>query len=274
MSGFIYLINSREFNNIKEPTYKIGRSNDIHRRYKEYPKDSILLYSCVVNNEIKLEKLIIKQFKIDFIQKKEYGNEYFKGDHTKMIKIINNIINEHDDEVAKQPDMNVIESFNKMKILNKQLIALLNKKDILMEVYFPLPSYDFALSDQTNKPEEFETISVDPRHRSSLNELNDSITGVLVQIIDLMSDTQDTVKKVEPNITYKCEFGNICTLCKTNCKNKIYCSHICYICPELRNEKKKLAIKYAKESYNNKHPKTFEDAGEYAKYHYNFAKSL
>ncbi len=87
MKGYIYLIQVREFNKLNENTYKVGRTEDFNRQFSEYPKDSILLYSCIVNNALKLENLILPQFKISFIYKPCYGHEYFQGDYTNMLII-------------------------------------------------------------------------------------------------------------------------------------------------------------------------------------------
>jgi hypothetical protein len=96
MYGYIYLIQTREFYNSKEQTYKIGRSKDVLIRHKQYLKGSILLFCRAVNDAIKLESIICEQFKINFIHKREYGTEYFNGNCNEMINIINNLIDKYD----------------------------------------------------------------------------------------------------------------------------------------------------------------------------------
>ena len=157
MNGYIYIIQLREFVNIHEQTYKIGRSKDVHQRYQGYPKDSIHIYSRVVNDEVKLEQLIKDRFKIDFIQKRIYGVEYFKGDHNKMINIMNEIIIKYD-KVVIQPENNIIESYNQLTILSNKLIDLIIEKDEITKssqqtcrLYSKLVTIDDAIADVSAK---------------------------------------------------------------------------------------------------------------------------
>ena len=149
------MIQLREFVNIHEQTYKIGRSKDVHQRYQGYPKDSIHIYSRVVNDEVKLEQLIKEQFKIDFIQKRIYGIEYFKGDHNKMIDVMNEIIVKHDNVVI-QPENNIIESYNQLNILSNKLIDLIIEKDQILsrqpsQSYSKLITIDDVIADVSAK---------------------------------------------------------------------------------------------------------------------------
>jgi hypothetical protein len=84
----IYLIKEREFIKCNEDIYKIGKSNILNNRIKQYPKGSSLhlIIFCEKCEDIEKEliKLLTKKFKI----RTEYGAEYFEG---KIDKIINEI---------------------------------------------------------------------------------------------------------------------------------------------------------------------------------------
>lgn len=90
---YIYLLQEREFIKTKEDIYKIGKtkqSND--KRFKQYPKDSILLYQIICDNCDFIEKNLIKEFKNKFTHCKTIGNEYFKGNYKNMIDTIHTYI--------------------------------------------------------------------------------------------------------------------------------------------------------------------------------------
>jgi hypothetical protein len=72
--------------------FKIGRTQDIHSRYKSYPKNSILLFYSSCSNAIKIEKKVIDQFVKKYKQRVDIGTEYFEGDYVKMITDIQTII--------------------------------------------------------------------------------------------------------------------------------------------------------------------------------------
>jgi len=84
----IYLIHVREFAKSKEPIYKLGRSNNLENRVRNYPNGSIVLFTMKCKESIKCEKYLIKLFKEKFIQAKYYGSEYFKGNEDEMINEI------------------------------------------------------------------------------------------------------------------------------------------------------------------------------------------
>ena len=85
---YIYLIHTRASLNINEPVYKIGKTNDFSKRISGYDKGSKPILILHVNNCDIFEKLIIETFKIHFIKRTDYGNEYFEGNVSDMIGII------------------------------------------------------------------------------------------------------------------------------------------------------------------------------------------
>ncbi len=85
-------MHTREFIKSHEPIYKIGRSNILDNRVKQYPNGSNILLMIKCKNSILCENNLIKLFKEKFIQKKYYGTEYFEGNCYDMIKEICNYI--------------------------------------------------------------------------------------------------------------------------------------------------------------------------------------
>jgi hypothetical protein len=98
---YIYLLRTREFKNINVPVYKIGKSKskNCKERIQDYAAGyELCLIRCCKNCD-NCENQIKKLFNEKYIL--ETGFEYFKGDFRKMIKDINNII---DDEIADSPN--------------------------------------------------------------------------------------------------------------------------------------------------------------------------
>jgi hypothetical protein len=88
--NYIYLIREREFLRLGEETYKIGKTlkENPNDRIKNYPKGSELILVLKVLDCNICETRLINRFKKEFIQKKEYGKEYFEGSTDEMIEII------------------------------------------------------------------------------------------------------------------------------------------------------------------------------------------
>ena len=92
----IYLLHTRELYNLYEYIYKLGRSKDLDNRVKQYPKGSKIIFMIKCNNSIFCEKKLIEIFKKKFIQKLDYGTEYFEGNYLIMIKEICNFIENYE----------------------------------------------------------------------------------------------------------------------------------------------------------------------------------
>jgi hypothetical protein len=88
-TNYIYLIIEREFRKTRENIFKVGmtkQKND--KRFKQYPKDSKLLFQMICKDCKNIEKQIIKLFKEKFKHRNDIGNEYFEGDYKIMIDTI------------------------------------------------------------------------------------------------------------------------------------------------------------------------------------------
>jgi hypothetical protein len=116
---YIYLLQEREFIRTNEPIYKIGKTKqECLKRICNYPNGTKLLIQILCNDCDKYEKELINKFKELFIHKREIGNEYFKGDHYKMIETIYNLIWEFDIKNRNKNEIK-IENINDNKIENK-----------------------------------------------------------------------------------------------------------------------------------------------------------
>jgi len=86
---YIYLLQLREFIKTGEQVYKIGRTTrKPEERFQEYPKNSRVLTFVNVVICTKAERELLKIFNKKFIQRKEYGKEYFEGDVVQMVREI------------------------------------------------------------------------------------------------------------------------------------------------------------------------------------------
>jgi hypothetical protein len=111
MREWIYLLQLREHVNINANIYKIGRTTQNQfKRFRQYPKGSIILLHRICNDCKIMEKEIIQKFKQLF--KHEYqhcGNEYFSGSSKEMIKLINSILDYEDIDDVISDEMNDVQ---------------------------------------------------------------------------------------------------------------------------------------------------------------------
>ncbi len=86
---YIYIIHERTFVKTNANIYKIGKTKNIKNRLSGYSKGSKLLFIIPCINSTIMEKIILNYLKenSEYIQAKEYGNEYF-------ICELNNLIND------------------------------------------------------------------------------------------------------------------------------------------------------------------------------------
>jgi hypothetical protein len=92
-SGYIYLLQEREFSRLNEPTYKLGATTQtLAGRLGQYPKGSIIIVAFNVNDCFKIEERLKIIFEHKFHQCTEYGKEYFRGDLDEMKYIISDVI--------------------------------------------------------------------------------------------------------------------------------------------------------------------------------------
>lgn len=92
--GYLYIIIEREFIRMNENIYKIGCTNDIIRRYKQYPKDSKIIYTIIHKKYKEIEKKWLLKLNDNkkLIKRKDIGQEYYEGDYNLIIKELSKII--------------------------------------------------------------------------------------------------------------------------------------------------------------------------------------
>jgi hypothetical protein len=81
----LYLVKEREFVRFNEDIYKLGKSQNVLDRIKNYPKDSMLHLLIFCKDSDILEKELIKILTKKFKLASKYGAEYFEGKLDKMI---------------------------------------------------------------------------------------------------------------------------------------------------------------------------------------------
>ena len=132
---YIYVIREREFIRFNEPTYKIGRTSQLpDERFSGYPKGSEIVHYTMVEDSQAAEKQLISIFKKTFEHKKEYGNEYFKGDINEMLRIIySTIYNSKEntkvkdmEEQIKTLELKLKETENNLNTLKANILALVS----------------------------------------------------------------------------------------------------------------------------------------------------
>lgn len=95
--GYIYLIQLASFVNEGINIYKVGMTEqyNLNNRLRSYDRGYLNVYSLNVDDPIKLEKDILKIFNDKFIRYNDgdykQTKEYFKGDKSSMIKVINDV---------------------------------------------------------------------------------------------------------------------------------------------------------------------------------------
>lgn len=94
ITGYLYIIKTRESIRMNENIYKIGCTEDITRRYRQYPKGSKLIYTIIHNDYKNIEKKWIKTLNDNknLIKRKDMGNEYYEGDYILIINELTRIL--------------------------------------------------------------------------------------------------------------------------------------------------------------------------------------
>lgn len=126
-TNYIYLLQEREFIKTKENIFKVGMTKkENHTRFKQYPLGSILLFQMVCNDCKSIEMVLIQKFKKTFIQIKDIGREYFKGDHLSMIDIIYSTIT--DENTSKSEEV-TIEEIDENNMDYKDYVQFVKNKE-------------------------------------------------------------------------------------------------------------------------------------------------
>lgn len=103
MSGSIYILREREFMALGQFTYKVGRTGDICKRIRGYPKGSNVLFNIKVFDMKETEKNVLDVFKETFVQCRDIGLEYFQGNIYSMIETIVRVVRTNEEPQQQQP---------------------------------------------------------------------------------------------------------------------------------------------------------------------------
>jgi hypothetical protein len=98
-SGYVYIFYSRASKNIDENVYKIGKTAEYISRTAHYMKGGNMLLVLNVKNRHNAEIKIKRNFKIEFIPRRDYGIEYFEGDLFEMVILMKEILSEDLNEI-------------------------------------------------------------------------------------------------------------------------------------------------------------------------------
>lgn len=90
--GSIYIIYTRACKNGDEGVYKIGKTGDYIKRLSQYTKGGEMVFVANVINRHKSENLIKAGFSKEFVQRRDYGIEYFEGDIFEMVLLLKDIL--------------------------------------------------------------------------------------------------------------------------------------------------------------------------------------
>ena len=83
----VYLLIEREFLTLKKNVFKIGRSENVINRAKQYPNGSRLLITLPCVDGIASEKHLKYVFKKNFVHRTDIGSEYFEGTPDVVIQL-------------------------------------------------------------------------------------------------------------------------------------------------------------------------------------------
>jgi hypothetical protein len=99
-SGYVYIFYTRASKNGDESVYKIGKTAEYIRRAGQYTKGGDMKLVLNVKNRHDAENKIKKYFKIEFIQRRDYGTEFFEGDLFEMALLMKDILSEEMNEIV------------------------------------------------------------------------------------------------------------------------------------------------------------------------------
>lgn len=137
--SYIYLLQIREFINLKLPIFKVGKTtkSDLSR-INSYPKQSELIFYIKCKDCHNCEKIILEIFNNKFKLVKSVGNEYFLGDEKLMISYIIEILKTYDNlkdyKINLDKNNNINDNLLK-KYINSSNIELLKKYNLIDDNY-------------------------------------------------------------------------------------------------------------------------------------------
>lgn len=87
-AGELYILQTRHCIQMRIPVYKVGRASDAGRRLQQYPKGSRLIVRLPVSHMLASERIMLAICNNNFVQRKDFGTEYFQGDICLIVGIL------------------------------------------------------------------------------------------------------------------------------------------------------------------------------------------
>lgn len=116
---YVYIVHEREFINSGKQIYKIGKTKQRNRnRFRQYPKQSILLFQICCNDCDQIEKEIINAFKDKYKHRRDIGKEYFQGGFLAMRDTMYSILKKEKGDPAMR--QRALTDTEKMRLERKQ----------------------------------------------------------------------------------------------------------------------------------------------------------
>lgn len=135
MTQYIYLLQTREFVNSKEPIYKIGKTTKLNfTRFNQYPQGSVLLFQSSCFDCNKLEREIIQLFKSKYKVRRSIGRESFEGNSHEMIKDFCDFIKNEKNVIKNIEREEVVEEIT--EVISEVVVEKVIEEDEDAEVIF------------------------------------------------------------------------------------------------------------------------------------------
>jgi hypothetical protein len=92
--NYIYCLIEREFLKSEEPIYKVGKSTNLFRRFRNYPKGSKIVFFSEVNDCHLAEKELLKVLNSHekIVKASDIGNEYYKSKLADILQVLVNTV--------------------------------------------------------------------------------------------------------------------------------------------------------------------------------------
>jgi hypothetical protein len=127
--GYIYLLQEREFINLNQKIYKLGKTkNEDCRRFNSYSKNSRILLLKFCNYHDEIEKILIKLFDKKYEKQIDIGLESYKGNCYEMMNDICEIIKYSEYKEIKKNNIKINLDLYDIKINNNKLYLTLKNK--------------------------------------------------------------------------------------------------------------------------------------------------
>ena len=85
---YVYLLRTRHSIEIGDKVHKFGRTQNLEKRIRGYPKGAMYLNIVFCSNAPLLEERILDRAKKECCPRTDYGSEYFEADYNVLAQIL------------------------------------------------------------------------------------------------------------------------------------------------------------------------------------------